>query len=68
VSYIKYDEPEAGEWVKPIRKGYRLKCCKCGLVHFVDFRLTKRKSGGNFIWFRAFLHKPTKSEKEPRAG
>jgi len=26
-------------WVQPIKKGYRMKCCDCGLVHVVDFRI-----------------------------
>lgn len=38
-----------GEWVQPIRKGYRLVCCDCGLAHLVDFRIHKRH-----IQFRAF--------------
>jgi hypothetical protein len=40
---MKYDEPEAGEWVKPVRKGYKLACCDCGLVHQFDFRVRKGK-------------------------
>lgn len=34
-----YDKPEANEWVRPIRKGYKLACCDCGLVHDMDFRV-----------------------------
>ncbi len=49
---VKYDEPEAGEWVRPIRKGYKLSCCGCGLVHKVDFRLVGNKR--KFIQFRMF--------------
>lgn len=40
---MKYDEPKAGEWVQPIRKGYRLMCCDCGLVHTINFRIHKGK-------------------------
>lgn len=46
---MKYDTPKAGEWVQPIRKGYKMACCDCGLVHTLDFRLYKRR-----IQFRAF--------------
>lgn len=35
----KYEKPEAGEWVQPIRRGYRLACCDCGLVHTMNFRV-----------------------------
>ena len=31
------------EWVEPIRRGYRMICCDCGLVHRMDFRLTGDK-------------------------
>ena len=26
-------------WEQPIRKGYRMACCDCNLVHTVDFRI-----------------------------
>ncbi len=44
-----YEKPEAGEWVQPIRKGYKLACCDCGLVHRMDFRIYRRRAQ-----FRAF--------------
>lgn len=34
-----YHKPKAGEWVQPIRKGYKLACCDCGLVHTMNFRV-----------------------------
>jgi hypothetical protein len=46
----RYDQPEAGEWVLPVRRGYKLCCCSCGLVHRIDFRVRKRR-----VEFRAFL-------------
>lgn len=45
----RYYQPSAGEWVQPIRRGYRLACCDCGLVHLVDFRTHKRR-----VQFRVF--------------
>jgi hypothetical protein len=45
----KYDQPEAGEWVQPIRKGYKMACCDCGLVHSLDFRVRRGRAQ-----FRAF--------------
>lgn len=44
-----YDKPKPGEWVQPVRSGYRMSCCDCGLVHTLDFRVHK-----GHIQFRAF--------------
>ena len=38
----KFDEPESSEWVQPVRKGYKLACCDCGLVHRFDFRIFRK--------------------------
>lgn len=40
-----YETPKAGEWVQPVRKGYRLACCDCGLVHTMDFRVLDWRTG-----------------------
>lgn len=50
---MKYRKVQAGEWVQPIRKGYRLACCDCGLVHIINFRLVKAGKG-NKVQFQAF--------------
>jgi hypothetical protein len=34
-----YYKPKAGEWQQPVRRGYKLACCDCGLVHKMDFRV-----------------------------
>jgi hypothetical protein len=26
-------------WVQPVKRGYLLACCDCGLVHRMDFRI-----------------------------
>ena len=41
---MKYEKPPVQgngwtDWVQPIRKGYKLCCCDCGLVHNMDFRV-----------------------------
>jgi hypothetical protein len=46
---MKYDRPKAGEWVYPVRRGYKMACCDCGLVHKLDFRVRKGR-----IEFRVF--------------
>lgn len=48
-----YDKPEAGEWVRPIKHGYKLACCDCGLVHKLDFAHIKYGNGRKII-FRLF--------------
>lgn len=44
-----YTRPTDGEWVQPVRRGYKLACCDCGLVHRLDFRVHQHR-----IQFRAF--------------
>ena len=41
----KYAELEDREWIEPIRKGFKFRCCDCGLVHTINFRYKKRKIG-----------------------
>jgi len=53
---MKYPKIEENEWVQPVRKGYRMKCCKCGVVHYLDFRF-KKKGRSHFIQFRAYVDK-----------
>lgn len=43
-----------GEWVQPIRKGYKVKCCDCGLVHTLNFKLITYGDGKHKIRFQAF--------------
>jgi ribosomal protein L44E len=38
-----YPLVEAGEWIKPRRSDYRLRCCDCGLVHVMQFRIRGKK-------------------------
>jgi len=35
----KYRSVQDGEWVQPVRRGYRMACCDCGLVHKINFRI-----------------------------
>lgn len=48
----RYEEPEAGEWVRPVMNGYKLACCDCGLVHDVDFRVSEDLERVEFRVFR----------------
>ena len=38
-----YERPNSNEWVQPVRKGYKMACCDCGLVHDIDFRIRKKR-------------------------
>lgn len=58
-----YDRPKAGEWVQPIRKGYKLACCDCSLVHLMDFRVRRGK-----IEFRVFRHNRATATMRRRNG
>lgn len=40
---MRYYRPKAGEWVQPVRNGYKLACCDCGLVHKLNFRIRGRR-------------------------
>lgn len=44
-----YETPGEGEWVQPVREGYKMQCCDCGLVHRVDFRIREGR-----VQFRVF--------------
>ena len=48
----RFAKPEADEWVQPIRKGYKLACCDCSLVHDMDFRVVKYGNGKHKVQFR----------------
>ena len=39
------EQPRPGEWVQPVKTGYLMECCDCGLVHRLDFRVVKRHRG-----------------------
>ena len=29
------------DWVQPIKEGYKMACCDCGLVYEMDFRIKR---------------------------
>lgn len=39
-----YQKPKPGEWVQPVKRGYKMACCDCGLVHTMDFRVHKGRA------------------------
>jgi len=50
---MRYRTVTNGEWVSPRRRNYYMRCCDCGLVHKLNFRLVKY-GGGKKIQFQAF--------------
>lgn len=44
-----YTQAADGEWIQPIKRGYRVACCECSLVHEVDFRIVDGR-----VQFRAW--------------
>jgi len=46
---MKYEVLEAGVWFWPKKRGFKLGCCDCGLVHKTDYRI---KNG--HVEFRVF--------------
>lgn len=49
----KYPSVKDGQWVAPVKRGYRMRCCDCGLVHVIDFDHIPRGRGRKII-FRAW--------------
>lgn len=56
-----YTKPAAGEWVQPIRRGYKLACCECSLVHRMDFRIHRGR-----VQFRAFRDERATGQRRRR--
>ncbi len=46
---MRYKQTIDGDWVRPIRKGYRVACCDCGLVHVINIRVRK-----NLVEYQVF--------------
>ena len=63
---MKYTQVFNGEWVTPRRRLHKIRCCDCGLVHIMQFRIKK-----GILEFRAWRdNKATsasrrKQEKQP---
>jgi len=56
----KNDWPSPDGWFSPKRKGYQFKCCKCGIVHVIDFRINNTYEKRNIIQMRINLLKKWK--------
>jgi hypothetical protein len=45
----KYEQWISGEWEWPVRKGFKIGCCDCGLVHRFDFKFKKAPNGKSIM-------------------
>jgi hypothetical protein len=50
---MKYYAVKNGEWIAPVKRGYKMACCDCGLVHKINFEHIPYGNGRKII-FRAF--------------
>ncbi len=39
---MRYKQGYDGDMIRPRRRGYRMKCCDCGLVHIMNFYYEKK--------------------------
>lgn len=62
-----YDKVQSGEWVQPRRRGYRMMCCDCGLVHILNFRVV-RHGLGHKVQFQAFRHNRATASARAASG
>jgi hypothetical protein len=44
--------PQPTGWFSPQRKGYLMKCCSCGAVHSIDFRINRTYKNRDIIQMR----------------
>lgn len=63
---MRFKQEFSGQWVQPRMRRYLMKCCDCGLVHRMEFRVLKLTSrgpkglkrgklaSGHFVQFRAW--------------
>lgn len=49
---MRYKQQYSGDLVRPVMKGYKMRCCECGLVHVLDFFVV-RWGRGHKVTFRA---------------
>lgn len=63
----KYPTVKDGELIKPVRKGYMMACCDCGLVHRMNFYILPYKSGKG-VFLRAWRDEKRTKARRKRHG
>jgi hypothetical protein len=49
---LHYRKTTDGEWVRPVMRNWRVRCCDCGLIHRITFKIIRWGRGRKII-FRA---------------
>lgn len=67
-----YPIPKAREWVQPVKKGYKMRCCDCGLVHRIDFRVLDWRTAKPMSYSKVQMrverdNRATAAARRPRA-
>lgn len=67
-----YPIPKDGEWVQPVKKGYKMRCCDCGLVHRIDFRVLDWRTAKPMSYSKVQMrverdNRATAASRRPRA-
>lgn len=42
---MRYTQHKDGDVVNPVIRGYKMRCCDCGLVHKINFFVVKKGRG-----------------------
>lgn len=64
---MKYKPAKNGEWIRPVKKGYKMACCDCGLVHVLEFAHVPWGRGRKII-FRAWRDERATAAKRRGKG
>ncbi len=43
VGKVKFVQIKDNEWFQPTMRGHLMKCCDCGLIHSMNFRIVKNR-------------------------
>lgn len=56
------------KWIRPVRKGYRLACCDCGLIHVIDSRLIAWGKGRKIVFRARRDNRATAAHRRAKKG
>jgi hypothetical protein len=65
---MKYKQVYENEWVRPVRKGYKMSCCDCNLVHVLDFKLESYGSGKRIVFRARRDTRATAAKRRKKSG
>lgn len=58
---MSYEIQHEGEWVRPVKEGFKLECCSCGYTHTFNFRIVEGQ-----IEYQVFVDKRATAQKRRR--